>query len=324
MSETVNAIEHRLSPERLKREAKDAVHETIDEVRDRFNPQHLAERAGRNMLDTVKDHPVPALIAGLSLGYLFMKAGEGSSRHRDHDYYERRRYYGGYGSGYGGTYSRPYDRSYGRDYDYRERDYDYRERDYDYQERRYYEEPAYPYTEGTAQTYEPSQYETSQDEGRSAKDRVSDAAGQAQEQAQQLGRQVRRGARRATNGLEEFVHENPLAAGALAIGVGALVGGLLPSTHMEDEMMGEARDKVVHRAQDAAQETMEHAKEAAGRVAEEAKDASRDVKEKAKSEAQGVKETAKEGARDVRDEAKQQAQDQSRSRNEPKTSRTPL
>src|SRR5690606_20219920 len=114
---------------------------------------------------------------------------------------------------------------------------------------------------------------------------------------------------RAENDLEDFLYENPLAAGAVAIGVGALIGGLLPSTRREDELMGDARDEVVHRAANGAQKTLDRAKQVADGVGDEAKDAASEVAHKAKEEAQRVKTTAQAGAREVKDEAKRQVKE---------------
>jgi hypothetical protein len=58
-------------------------------------------------------------------------------------------------------------------------------------------------------------------------------------------------------GVEGFIHHNPLAAGVIAVGLGALVGGLLPNTEQEDEWMGPARDRMVREAKDKASETLD-------------------------------------------------------------------
>lgn len=303
LSETVDEIERRLSPDRLKQEAKHTVQETIDEVRDRYNPQRLAEQAGRTMLDTVKDHPVPAMIAGLSIGYLFMKAGEGNGHKRP--YYERQRYDYPRRAAYGDVYFE--DDYYGG---YREpRGYERYEQGYPTDA--YYTGGAYERSASDEDEH-PSMKERASEKASEAKHRASDFADEAQHRARQARRQVRYGVRRAESGFDTFIHENPLAAGAIALGVGAFLGGLLPSTEKEDEWMGEMRDDVVHRAEDAAEKTMEQAKQAAGRVSDEAKSAAQEVKETTKQEAQRVKETAQSGASDMKQEARHQAQEKSK------------
>jgi ElaB/YqjD/DUF883 family membrane-anchored ribosome-binding protein len=85
MSETIDAIQERLSPQQLKEQAKDAVYEaTVGRA------QQTAKGAGSSMWQTIKQHPLPAAIAGMSLGYLFMKGASGSSSKQQHarTYYE--------------------------------------------------------------------------------------------------------------------------------------------------------------------------------------------------------------------------------------------
>jgi hypothetical protein len=72
--------------------------------------------------------------------------------------------------------------------------------------------------------------------------------------------------RGADGGLQRMLRENPLTTGALAVGLGAAVGLTIPETRKENEVMGEARDTVVEKAQEKAQEAQEKVQ----RVAEEA------------------------------------------------------
>jgi ABC-type transporter Mla subunit MlaD len=58
--------------------------------------------------------------------------------------------------------------------------------------------------------------------------------------------------RRAEHALQTTLHENPLAFGAAALVVGAAVGFALPRTPGEDKIMGETRDAVIRRAGSAA------------------------------------------------------------------------
>ena len=71
------------------------------------------------------------------------------------------------------------------------------------------------------------------------------------------GREVVRGAgrqvRRAEQTFESTLRENPLAVGAVALAVGAAIALALPSTEVEDQWMGEAKDKLLRRAEGLAQ-----------------------------------------------------------------------
>lgn len=87
---------------------------------------------------------------------------------------------------------------------------------------------------------------------------------------------------------------NPLAAGLVAFGLGAVVASLVPSSEKERELAGQAKD--------AAGPLAQKAKEAGQQVVE-------DLKEPAQDAVQSVKDTAKDAASQVKDEAKDQAQD---------------
>ena len=64
MSETVDAIQERLSPENLKEQAKDRVKEaTVGK----------AQEAGSGIVDTIRQNPLPAALTGIGLGWLFVE-----------------------------------------------------------------------------------------------------------------------------------------------------------------------------------------------------------------------------------------------------------
>ena len=105
-----------------------------------------------------------------------------------------------------------------------------------------------------------------------AQDRASEVASQAQDRISNLTEQARYQARRASGGFERMVRENPLAMGAVAIGAGAAVGLAIPQSTQEHEVMGEARDTFVEKAQEKAHEAQEKVQ----RVAEEAQSAAKE------------------------------------------------
>lgn len=286
MSETLNAIEHRLSPAHLKHEVQDTLHETVhhvlDSVQDRFHPKRLARNAGRDMIDTIKDNPIPSLIAGLSIGWLLFKSND-SDGHDERYAYRRVR-----------AHDRP-------DYGTPSSVHNYPTQGYREQAR--FEESrtggrSWNYRDGYDGRSNPASavQERASQAAQQARDQASQAADQAREHAEDFGRQVYRGARRTQNTLDQFIHDNPLAAGAIAAGIGALLGGLLPSTSQEDQWMGEQRDQLVHKAERVAEQALDEAKSSAQTVknaaAEEAKSAVQSVKETAQAEARQVKEAA--------------------------------
>ena len=85
-------------------------------------------------------------------------------------------------------------------------------------------------------------------------DKLPDAARKrvlkARKSALQAQEQLEKHARRAANHSRTFHHQQPLAIGALALGMGALIGALLPATRREDELLGEHRDALMAKAQD--------------------------------------------------------------------------
>ena len=62
---------------------------------------------------------------------------------------------------------------------------------------------------------------------------------------------------------DEYLEENPLALGAIALAVGAAVGFAIPATQYEGKLMGDARENLVQRAQDAAGSLVDKAKRVA-------------------------------------------------------------
>lgn len=104
-------------------------------------------------------------------------------------------------------------------------------------------------------------------------------------------------ARRQTRG-------NPLAAGAVALAAGWLVGSLLPASEKERQLAGTAKEQaqpLVEEARSVAQDTAEHLKEPAQQAAESVKQTAREgvehVKDDGSSAVHDVKATAGDAAR---------------------------
>jgi hypothetical protein len=71
---------------------------------------------------------------------------------------------------------------------------------------------------------------------------------------------------------DEYLQENPLALGALAVAVGAAVGFSIPSTRFEGKLMGEARENLMDRAQEAAGTLVDKAKQVASEAGQTIKE----------------------------------------------------
>jgi hypothetical protein len=80
------------------------------------------------------------------------------------------------------------------------------------------------------------------------------------------GRSMQRMTRNAQTGLQRMLHENPLLVGAAAILAGAAIGGALPQTEKENDLMGDARDRLVDRGKEAAREATDSVREVAQAV----------------------------------------------------------
>lgn len=63
-------------------------------------------------------------------------------------------------------------------------------------------------------------------------------------------------AHQASTAVSRLVDEQPLMLGAIGLAIGAAIGGLLPTTRREGELLGEARDQVVGNLQTAASEKL--------------------------------------------------------------------
>lgn len=95
------------------------------------------------------------------------------------------------------------------------------------------------------------------------------AAGYTYEKAGDLGENMK-------VNYEHYIEENPLAVGAVALALGAAVGFAIPLTQKENEYLGEYRDQVVEKAQEAAQDAI-------GSVKQMATDAQKIITEEVKS-----------------------------------------
>jgi ElaB/YqjD/DUF883 family membrane-anchored ribosome-binding protein len=104
------------------------------------------------------------------------------------------------------------------------------------------------------------------DSGRSLRDTAGMAVERARSATQDAGATLRRATSDAQWRARRLTHENTLAAGAIAAGIGLALGLAFPATERENELMGEARDSVVGRAKDAAKDAARRVQDAAGQV----------------------------------------------------------
>jgi ElaB/YqjD/DUF883 family membrane-anchored ribosome-binding protein len=142
-------------------------------------------------------------------------------------------------------------------------------------------------------------------------ERAEELGSGARERARELGHRAQEQTRRARTGLERLMEDNPLAVIAGVAVIGLTAGLLVPETERERRTMGPVRDDLAERAQttasrikDAAVEAGQDLKES---VQEEIKFRAPEIKSTLSDAAQTVKEQVKESAGRVKEEAKQAA-----------------
>ena len=245
MTGTLNAIEQRLRPENVVQQAKETVREAtvgrVEDMMDRANESvrsvtSSAGQTGGGLLATVRDNPIPAALAAIGIGWLWMKRGTTQSSTYRYGAYEETYGYGpgsdAYSPQYGATSGGP-----GVTDQARERAGEIAEN-----------------VRGTAGSVAGQVGDTAGQVG----DRISSAASD-------MPYRVQETARTAQERMGDFMQQNPLAAGAAALAAGAVVGLMVPATQRERELMGPARERVIEQAGTA----VEHAAERVQQAAEE-------------------------------------------------------
>ncbi len=145
--------------------------------------------------------------------------------------------------------------------------------------------------------------ETLTDEGRK---RVVAARQKAVEMKRSTMRSVSNGADAAA----DFYDNQPLVIGALALAVGAALGGALPRTQVEDDLMGDQSDRLFDDAERIFEEEKAKAVKVAKTVTDEVKDIAAETKADLDSGAPGQKSAAQavgDKARSVADRVKDAA-----------------
>ena len=226
MSETIEAIQERLTPSNIVANATESMrHAATEKVR---------QMTDNSFMDTVRANPVPSAMIGLGAAWLLFK-GRSSSNN-------------GYRSARDGRSARGYNAgAYGESSDRRD------------------------YAVGTSGL---AAHEGASGTGPGYAESVGnmgrDLSARTREMAGDLGDTARETTRRAQLKFNDVLRDNPLMLGAAAALIGAAVGMSVPATETENQLMGEARDKVVERAQNMASDAASQVSEAADSVKEAA------------------------------------------------------
>jgi len=100
--------------------------------------------------------------------------------------------------------------------------------------------------------------------------KVGQVVSRAGETAGDVTEAVQYGAQSAQTQFQRMFSDNPLAVGAVALALGAAVGLALPQTEQEHRLLGPARDNLVEKAQEVAQETMDKVQQVTDQVQQSA------------------------------------------------------
>lgn len=235
MSQTINEIQERLSPEHLMGQVKETVREAtigkVEKVMDKVGETisdatepvleamgsagTTIKETGMSVADSMRRNPIPVALIGLGLGMLIMRSVRGNGRT-----YETRqiapRPRQNFASGQG---------QYGSSY-----------------------ESAYGSNAGTLNQ---------------VKETASNLADRSTTALSNLGTKAKDGASLIGTRFNNVLRDNPLAIGAVAVAAGTAVGLCLPSTKLESEYIGEASEKLVDQAQEVARGAIDKVQDAA-------------------------------------------------------------
>jgi ElaB/YqjD/DUF883 family membrane-anchored ribosome-binding protein len=257
MSQTIDAIQERLAPRHLVAQAKDQIKEaTIGKVQTMANTvRDSAADAGYTIMDTVRQNPLPSIMAGVGLSWLLYRSmSMGPARRPRRGMYR----------------TQPYDYGYGYNYDpYTGKHIASSQRG----TQSYATESASSPSLGDRASQATGKIrDKASDMANTVQDKVGDLADTVQDRASDLGDTMQQQAGQARDWLQDAWNDNPLifTAGAAIVGLG--LGLLIKESEQENRMMGPARDQMAQQAQNAAQDTAQKVQHVAQRATDAAKD----------------------------------------------------
>jgi len=142
--------------------------------------------------------------------------------------------------------------------------------------------------------------------GHEVADRASSMGHEVAHRASALRGQAKQKARSAKLGFWQTMEENPLMVGAAVLALGVIAGLAVPSTDKEDELMGETRDRLFDDVKEAGQQVLDKGKHVAEAVADKVKEEAHNQGLTAEGVVDKVKTVAREATNTVKEEAKRQ------------------
>ena len=289
MSETINAIQEKLSFSNLVESAKDEVSDQIsgayksaktalfgnasekmgtlmtkvknnvDKFSDDYGPAITG--ATQTVVETVKSNPIPFIFIGLGFGFWLLNSRRSNNKVKSYRYVDG--------------------------FDDDEADYDYSDtelQNFAPSRNRSTVKKVYNKVSDvagqageTVANAASTAYEGVSTAAGSAYEGVGNVAGKAYEQVGNLGSGVKQAASWTQETYSEQLEENPIAVGAVAFALGAVIGLAIPSTELEGQYLGEARRNWIQQAQDKAGDLISQAQQVAGEL-------TKTVKEEAKAQ----------------------------------------
>ena len=262
MGTTIDAIQDKLNPRRLMDQAKETARDaTIGRAQEMASDvADTAKETGATIMDTIRENPVPVALTAIGLGWLVWGARRAAADRRDERDYWRAR------SGRYGTYGRYDDR--------------YRNGMYEQQSRQ---------GNGRASQMSDNVQHAAQKVGDQVQntankvgDQIQDAASNVASRAEDAADYAQWQAQRARGWLEQTWDDNPLLVAGAVVGAGVIIGLSLPETQMENQLMGDARDNLVEKAQGVAEDTVQKAQQAANKATDQVQNQAQQQKQQNK------------------------------------------
>jgi gas vesicle protein len=208
------------------------------------NTRDTVNQTSKSILETLSDNPIPTAIVGIGLGWLFLNARAKRRASQSPSYgvkgYENGRSFAQGGERYDRSYGGPVRTTGGRVEEYA-------------QQAAHTAGDVAKNVASNAKNAAKQAVKDVSDQAGSALHSLDEATHGARENIAHLAHDARdtvgNVAHRFEGGFERTLRENPLPAGAVALAIGLAVGLSIPSTKVEDEWMGEARDNALEGAQ---------------------------------------------------------------------------
>jgi hypothetical protein len=254
---------------------------TFDALDQKLTPSQLLAEAWRytkggssvgasKIWSLARQHPLPATMIGVGLGWLLVERSRANETNVDIDYFDEDLEPGRFASAAGAV------------------------------------KDAAGNAVDTVKDAASTAYEKVHDLTDTVKDRASEWGETAQQKASGLRKKAKTQTRKVKTGFWQMMEENPLAVGAAVLTLGAIAGFSLPSTDKEDELLGESRDHLLDTVKEKGQEALEKGKHVAESAVETLKHEAEAQGLTPESLVDKVKTVGREAKNAVTEEAKKQ------------------